>query len=272
MAMAAGLGRREHPADDAADDHDRHSHREGAGPQRPQEPGPFLCGVVVPEVVAAREIVDEGHLAESEQQTGEEPSEEQHPDGDVAERAVDHHQDARRDDVSHGGRAGGERDRERSAVARLQHLGHEHRADARGVGCAGARDAGKEHAGDDVDHREAGPDPPDERPGQHHDPFREAGRVAEQAQGVEERDREDRERGEALEDPERDQAGRQTLEHDDEQRGENQCECDGHPDQDEAEEDPEEDGNQRSDPDAKRWWKRSARNSSMAAPAMGMPA
>ena len=267
-----GLGRREHPADDAADDDERHPHRKGPRPEGPQQPGPFLAGVVEAEVVAPREVVDETHLAEAEQEPRNEPAEEQHPDGDVAEGPVDHHQDARGNDVAHRGRAGGERDRERAAVAGFQHLRHEDGADARGVGGAGPRDAGEEHAGDDVDHREAGPDSPDEGPREHHDALREAARVAEQPQGVEERDREDRERGETFEDPERNQVGGQALEEDDEERGEDQRERDRHPDQDEAEEDREEDRDQPARPDAKRRWKRSARNSSIAAPAIGMPA
>ena len=68
-------------------------------------------------------------------------------------------------------------------------------------------------------------------------------------QGVEERDREDRERGEAFEDSKRDQVGRQALEQDDEKRGEDQRKRDRHPEQDEAEEDREEGDNQRSGPE-----------------------
>ena len=101
------------------------------------------------------------HQADADQHARHDAGQEQPADRDVAGRAVDHRHDARRNEIGHGRGAGDQRRREGAVVALLGHLRRHGAAQHRDVGRGRAGDAGKEHAEQGDDLRQAAAHMPD---------------------------------------------------------------------------------------------------------------
>ena len=105
------------------------------------------------------------HLGETDEQAGHHPGKKECPDGNLPDRAVDHHHDTRRDDHPKGRRCGGHGHRIASIEARFAHRRNQHRTDTRRIRRRRAGKSGKEHADQDVDVPQPALDVTDQRLG-----------------------------------------------------------------------------------------------------------
>src|SRR5216684_3003668 len=152
----AGLDRGEDAAENAAEDDDQ-------GHQTPHRVDDDLDGVAHRHGDAARMVAAIAHdqheddQRDGEQQPGHDPGHEQadHRDGAAGRQRIDDGVVARRHEQRLDRGADRHVGGEDAGIADLLHLRDHHRADRRGVGDRGARDAAEEAGGDDVDDREA---------------------------------------------------------------------------------------------------------------------
>ena len=189
-----GLGGREHARQDAADD-DHHGHQ---APQRLEHDARDVLErdrLGLRHVAPVRGPQHQADQAQAEQEPREHAGEEQmrHRDGAAGGDRVDHGVVRGRDQQRLHRAADGDVGGEHARVALLHHLRNHHRADRRGVGDRGARDAAEQRAGQHVDHRHAAADEADEDLGEVDQARRHAALGHDAAREHEERDREQHE-------------------------------------------------------------------------------
>ena len=194
QATAADFGRREHAAQDAADDdedRDQSPERLAGDLDRLAERDDLALG----EVVAPRDVEAQDHQRQAEHQARDDAGDEQVRDRDRAagRERIDHRVVRGRDQQRLQRARDGDVDGEQPRIAGLDHLRDHHRADRRGVGDRRAGDAAEHRRGEDVHQRQPAADEADEHLGEVDQARRHAAFGHDAAGEDEERDREQRE-------------------------------------------------------------------------------
>ena len=192
--QCAKLGRCGHAKDQSSHEHDGRKERGQSGEKALFdlfERSPRLDGRL--DAARDREKIDHPHEREAHEDTRQNACEEQVADRDLRQEAVDHHDDARRNDGTNNGRGRAYGGRECRIEAALPHCLDLDEPEARCIRLRHTGHGGEDHAGHHVAVSESAADVPDEGMGKAENAIRDTGGVEQLACENEQRDRQQRE-------------------------------------------------------------------------------